>query len=519
MTLSSSCAALLLALSAIAVSTAQASTSDAGAPQKVVTAALGSGFTTLDPYNATDKISRVVMKSFYEGFFRINNDMKSEPSLALSAEPSADGLSWTIKLREGVRFSNGEAFDAEAARLNIEHLIHDATRLGRSKMFGPIIKAEATGEYELTLRLSEPFGPLKERFSAGILSMVCPAALNDPKWNLTTTPCGTGPFLLKSYNPSEHLEVTRREDYWDAEHTAVAGIRFVPVAENHARAAMLRSGEADFVMPLPYEQSQEIDRAPNLVLSRRASTVMRFLAMNNLKAPYSDPRVREAISLAISREGIVKAAYRGFARPATGIIPPAIPNAMLLGTPKQDQEKAKQLLSEAGYPNGFDAKLWCAYQDSASQRAVQVIQQQLAAIGIRAKITIFEAGERVARVHRAPPAGQVPELDLYYTGWSCSSDADWSIRPLYYGPSAPPVLFNTAYYSNPTVDKAIDAAFGISDPQQARVAYAEIQETIRKDIPYAWCVFEDSVAAWRVELKHFTNLPDGGIDFIHASWE
>lgn len=488
-------------------------------PTKVVTAALGSGFTTLDPYNATDKISRVVMKSFYEGFLRLNDRLEPEPSLALSAEPSEDGLSWVIKLREGVRFSNGEAFDAHAAKLNLDHLIHEKTRLGRSKMFGPIIAAEATGEYEITLRLSEPFGFLRRRLAGGILSMVCPAALSDPNWNLSNTPCGTGPYALKSYNPSELLEVVRRSDYWDGDLPHLAGIRFVPVVENHARAAMLKTGEADFAMPLPYESAPEIERTPGLVVSRKPSTVMRFVAMNNLRAPYSDIRVREAINCAINREALVKAAYRGYARPASGVIPPAIPGAMLLGSWPYDPNKARALLAEAGFPDGFEANLWCAYQDSASQRAVQLIQQQLAAVGIRVKITILEAGERVARVHKAPPPGQVPALELYYTGWSASSDADWSLRPLYHSKSAPPVLFNTAYYTNESVDSLMDQAFGIADETEARAEQAKIQETIRKDAPYAWCIFEDSVAAWRSELRGFTNQADGGIDFIGATWD
>ncbi|WP_297610020.1 ABC transporter substrate-binding protein [uncultured Sutterella sp.] len=488
-----------------------------GVSSKVVTAAVGAGFTTLDPYNATDKLSRQVMKAFYEGFFRLNDKMEIEPALALDAVPSKNGLTWVIKLREGVRFSNGEIFDAHAAKANIDHLIHDPTRLGRSAMFGEIVRADATDLYELTIHLKKPLAPMKRRMAGGILSMVCPSALMNPGWNLALKPCGTGPYQLKSYNPAELLEVERRKDYWDAGWPKLSGIRFVPVPENHTRAAMLRTGEADFIFPMPYESADEINRQKNLFISRKPSTVMRFIAMNTMKKPLSDLRVREALNYAVSRDAIVKAAYRGYARPAGGVIPPSIPNALLIGSWPYDPEKAKALLKEAGYPDGFDVNLWCAYNDSASVKAVQVIQQQLALVGVRARITVLEAGERVARIHNV----KRPEdstLELYYSGWAASSDADWSLRPLYYGPSMPPVLFNTAYYRNPQVDKLIDEALSVSDEVESRKIYADIQERIRRDAPYVWLILEDTASAWRGELSGFTATSDGGLDFLRAQW-
>lgn len=508
-------AAALLAGSASAALFSFSSAPDPA--QKTVTAAVADGFTTLDPYNATDKLSRQVMKAFYEGFFRLNARMEVVPALALSADVSADGLTWTLKLREGVRFADGTPFDAAAAKVNIDHLTRDATRLGRSGMFGVIERAEATGPHELTLHLKEPLGALKRRMAGGILSMVCPAALQSKDASLAMKPCGTGPYALKEYKPSELLHVVRREGYWAPERQKLAGIRFVPVPENHARAAMLKTGEADWAMPVPYESAAEIRTDGRLVLSDRPSTVMRFIAMNTTKAPWSDPRVREATTLALSQEGLIKAAYRGFARPAGGVIPPRIPNALLMGRTTPDPERAKVLLKEAGFAHGFETNLWCAYQDSASQKAVGVVQQQLAAVGIRAKIRILEAGERVARVHGARAEAQ-KNLDLYYTGWSASSDADWSLRPLYYSKSAPPVLFNTAFYANPHVDELMDAAAKETDEAKARRLYAEVQETIRRDAPYVWCVFEDSVAGWNQSLTGFVNLPDGGFDFTDAEW-
>src|SRR5208283_4074831 len=128
------------------------------------------------------------------------------------------------------------------------------------------------------------------------------------------------------------------------------------------------------------------------------SIIMRYLSMNTQQKPFDNPKVRQAIAYAINKEAVAKIAFNGYAQPAEGIVPEGVEFSVKLGVWPYDVAKAKKLLAEAGYPNGFETELWSAYNHSIAQKLTQVVQQQLLQIGIKAKITLLEAGQRVEKV-------------------------------------------------------------------------------------------------------------------------
>ena len=149
-----------------------------------------------------------------------------------------------------------------------------------------------------------------------------------------------------------------------------------------------------------------------------------------------------------------------------------------------DVAKAKELLKEAGYPNGFETELWSAYNHTTAQKVTQFLQQQLQQIGIRTKITLLEAGQRVEKVESWQDPATAP-VRLYYVGWSTSTgEADWALRPLLGGDSWPPKLFNTAYYKSDEVDNDIKKAQLTTDPAEKAKLYKDAQETIWHDAPW-----------------------------------
>ena len=151
------------------------------------------------------------------------------------------------------------------------------------------------------------------------------------------------------------------------------------------------------------------------------------------------------------------AAWKGVT-PSGQMMPPGANGwAEDIKAPALDVNRAKALLAEAGYPNGFETTLWSAYNNSTSQKAIQFVQQQLAQVGVKVQVQALEAGERVAKVESAPDPAKAP-VRMYYIGWSSSTgEANWAITPLLAGASAPPKLVNTAYYKNDTVDGASGA--------------------------------------------------------------
>src|SRR5438552_7084337 len=178
-----------------------------------------------------------------------------------------------------------------------------------------------------------------------------------------------------------------------------------------------------------------------------------------------------------------------------------------------DVAKAKQLLTEAGYPNGFETELWSGYNHSIAQKVTQVLQQQLAQVGIRAKITLLEAGQRVEKVESWQDPASAP-VRLYYVGWSSSTgEADWAIRPLLYGDSWPPKLFNTAYFKSERVDGDIKNALLTVDKAEKAKFYKDAQEQIWKDAPWAPLVTEKLLSAKNKKLSGVYTMPDGSFEF------
>jgi len=252
---------------------------------------------------------------------------------------------------------------------------------------------------------------------------------------------------------------------------------------------------------------------PNIELVAAPSIVLRYLSMNTQQKPFDNPKVRQAIAYAINKEALAKVAFNGYATPAQGVAPQGVEYAVKIGEWPYDIAKAKQLLTEAGYQNGFETELWSAYNYTTAAKVAQFIQQQLQQIGIRTKITLLEAGQRVQQVESWQDPKTAP-VRLYYVGWSTSTgEADWALRPLLDGGSWPPRLFNTAYYENPKFDADIKDAQLTTDPAQKAKLYKDAQETAYHDAPWVPLVVEKLLSAHNKRLTGVYVIPDASFNF------
>jgi glutathione transport system substrate-binding protein len=252
---------------------------------------------------------------------------------------------------------------------------------------------------------------------------------------------------------------------------------------------------------------------PDLDIVAAPSIIVRYLSMNTQQKPFDNPKVRQAINYAINKDAVAKVAFGGYAAPADAIVPEGVEYSVKTGVWPHDIAKAKALLAEAGYPNGFETELWSAYNHSIAQKVTQVLQQQLQQVGIKTKITLLEAGQRVEKVESWQDPKTAP-VRLYYVGWSSSTgEADWALRPLLASESWPPKLFNTAYYKSDVVDGAIKNALLTTDKAQKAKLYKEAQETIVKDAPWAPLVTEKLLSANNKKLSGVYTMPDGSFNF------
>lgn len=485
--------------------------------EKDVTAAVYVTLDSLDPYNTNSTLSQAVGKSYYEGLFAFDKDLKIQPLLATSYEVTPDGLNYTFHLRKGVKFSDGTDFNAEAVKVNLDRVLDKANGLARYNQFSRIAKVEPVDADTVKIILKEPFSAFINALAHPSAMMISPTALK--KWgkDITFHPTGTGPFVFVEWDPATHLTVKKNPNYWNKGYPKIDKLTFRTVTDNNTRAAVVQTGEAQFAYTLPYEQAKLLEKNDKLEVIAAPSIVARYISMNVLQKPFDDARVREAVNYAINKEALVKVAFAGYAFPSEGVVPQGVQYAEKMKPWPHDPKKAKELLKEAGYPNGFTTELWSAYNDGTSAKAVQFLQQQLAQVGIKASVQLLESGQRVQRVEQAKDPKTAP-IRMYYAGWSASTgEADWALRPLLDTKAWPPVFNNTAYYSNPAVDKDIADALLTTDDAKKTALYNDAQNRIWKDAPWAFLVTTRLLSAQSKKLHGFYVMPDGSFNFTDVS--
>lgn len=469
---------------------------------------------TLDPYNTNTTLTQALTKSFYQGLFEFDKDLKIQPVLAESYTVSKDGLAYTFKLRSGVKFHDGTNFDAAAVKVTLDRVTDPANKLARFNQFNRIDKVEAISPTSVRITLKEPFAPFINSLAHPSAGMISPAALKKyGNKDIGQNPVGTGPFVLDEWKQPDYVKVKKFDGFWKKGYPKVDSLTWKPVAENNTRASMLQTGETDFAFPVPYEQADELKKNPKLKVVAGPSIITRYLSMNMLQKPFDDLRVRQAINYAINKQALAKVAFNGYAIPAQGVVPQGVKYAFKMEPWPYDPKKARELLKEAGFPNGFESVLWSAYTTTTAQKTIQFVQQQLAQVGIKVSVQALEAGQRVEWVNQAPDP-KTAKVRMYYAGWSASTgEADWALRPLLTTEAWPPKLSNTAYYSSSIVDGFVASALTSVDEQQKTDLYRRAQEQIMKDLPWAPLVTEQILYATSKRLSGVYSMPDGSIHF------
>ena len=393
---------------------------------KDIVVAVQSNFTTTDPYDANDTLSQAVAKSFYQGLYGFDKDMKMVPVLATGYTVSTDGLVYTIKLRTGVKFHDGSDFNAEAVKATFDRVTNPENKLKRYNLYKNIAKTEAVDATTVKFTLTEPFSPFMNTLAHPSAVIISPAALAKfGSKGIAQNPVGTGPFKFVEWKSTDYLKVAKFDGYWRKGYPKVDSITWRPVVDNNTRAAMMQTNEAHFAFPMPPEAAQNLQGKASLEVTAAPSIIQRYISFNTQQKPFDNPKVREAINYAINKEALVKVAFSGYAIPAEGVLPKGVDGAVKLGPWPYNPAKAKELLKEAGYPNGFESILWSAYNYTTAQKVIQFVQQQLGQVGIKVQVQALEAGQRVERVESAQDPATAP-VRMYYVGWSSSTgEADW----------------------------------------------------------------------------------------------
>ena len=477
---------------------------------QTVTMALDANVIGLDPEDLNDNLSLSATRTMYQGLFGFDKDMKIQPVLATGVDANEDATEFTFKLRQGVKFSDGTPFDASAVKATFERLMNPANHLKRASLFAPLKAVEVIDPFTVKMTLKAPFGAWVNTMAHPAAAILSPAAIQKYGADLARNPVGTGPFKFKSWPSPDTVNFEKNPDYWEKGLPKVDALTIRSVPESGSRVAMLQTNEAQFVFPLPVELTPAMQKNPNVSVVAAKSIYAFYVALNTMRKPFDDLRVRQALNYAVDKQAMSKVVYGGYATPLDSPLPPLLNGYVKVGAYPHDVAKAKQLLAEAGYPNGFDSVLWGG-NSTATQRAMQFLQQQFATVGVKVQVEPLESGVAAQKIWSVQKPEDATTL-MHYTGWSASTgDADWGLRPLLDSHSFPPTLFNTAYFSDPAFDQQIAAGLATADPHKRADAYKAAQEEAWKQAPWVYLVSPDNIAAQAKGLSGIYVMPDGQI--------
>lgn len=478
---------------------------------KDIVVAVNANFISLDPHNLSDTLSGTAVSTMYEGLLSYKNDMTLEPTLAEGFTVSPDGLVYTFKIREGVKFQDGTPLNAKAVKYNFDRVMDEKNNLRRRRNFLAVDKVEVTGEYEIKISLKTPFAPMLNRIAS--LKIISPAALEKyGAQGIITNPVGTGPYTYVNWTQGDKLVIKRNDNYW-REKPSVDTVTFRPVVENGARIAMLQTGEADFIYPMPSEQVKKLETNKDIEIVKGFSTITRYVTLNTNKDIFSNKKVRQAINYAINKPAYAAVVKSGYLVPLTSPVASTIQYHAPQTPYTFNLAKAKELMKEAGYPNGFKATIWGS-NNTEDMKGMQFIHQQLAQIGITVEVMPMEEGTLSNSIYNV----QKPEdatINMWYVNWS-SFDMDGATKNLFHSKFAPPVSANTAYYNNPKVDELLEKGVTEVDSNKRAEIYGELQKIIWDDAPWIFLGSDQLLSAKRNTTKGVFVMPDGSINFTKA---
>ncbi|MCC6314220.1 MAG: ABC transporter substrate-binding protein [Thermomicrobiales bacterium] len=430
---------------------------------------------TLDPATTYDVDGWSVVHSIYDALVQYGPDGALQPLLAESLT-SPDPLTWEVKLREGVTFQNGEPFDAKSVAFSVQHITDPETKSQVAGNFAVIEAVEEIDPHRVRLKLTAPAPWLPAQMAAWLV-MLPPVYAADPANDFANNPVGTGPYRFAGWDRGVEVRLEVNPDYFtnSPKGTPIArAVRYHWAPEATTRVSDLLSGASDLIRDVPADQLAPVESAAIVIAQSISGSA--WVRIPTDVAPFDDVRVRQALNYAVDVDAIVQALLAGHGqRLANFFVPGGLGFDPELTPYPYDPGKAKALLTEAGYPDGFDTEL--AYTSTERMELVAAVAGQLTDVGVRAKLTPVEKATFNATWTDSSVA------PLRYATW----------RPMFDPYTLLSLLVSNAgflsRYDNPNAQAILDAAAIETDSGKRAAEYRELGQILR-DEPAAIYLFD-----------------------------
>jgi peptide/nickel transport system substrate-binding protein len=406
--------------------------------------------------------SAIVGHNIFDRLFQFDENMHLQPMLALSSR-TINETTWEFKLRQGVRFQNGEPFNAETVRYTVNRALN-FPRSALPYLVRDITNIETPDPYTVRMTSRTPDPILPNKFAW--IDMVPPKYAEQQGANFGEGPVGTGPYRLVSWNKGSELVTEANPDYWGGK-PAISRVVYRIVTEPSTRTAMLLNGEADLITNVDPDLVERINASPRAKILRGPGLRRMLLVIGQQAEPLGDVRVRQALNYAVDRDSIIRNILRGYARKTMGLVQYVVPGHLtqLDGYYDYNPGKAKELLEAAGVPNGFTVDMYTPVGTFPKDKeTAEAIASQYQRIGIRVNLITMEWGKFFAQLNSKQMRGLSymrygnsvgdPSEGYFYSFWSKG------VRP---------------YVTDARIDEMFEKAQGTVDKQRRLALYRELE--------------------------------------------
>lgn len=442
---------------------------------------------SLDPAGSNDVPSSVVQANIYETLVNRDDDNNIIPGLAEKWE-AIDDTTYEFNLRQGVKFHDGEEFNADAVKATLDRIRDAEVASPRYFLFEMITSVDVVDPHTVRITTEYPFAPLLAHLSHNGGGIISPKSIEadyaamqggqKAGTIISEAPVGTGYFKFVSWTPGDEIKLAKNDDYW-GDKVHVDTVTFKVSSESATRNADLERGFVQVADPVQPIEVAGINNSDYATVNQKASSSLSYIGFNTEKAPFDDVRVRKAISMMVNKEEIIEGVYEGFGVPAKGPLAPGIFGFNDDANPiSYNPEEAKKLLEEAGYGDGFKTSIWTNDNPQRIDMAI-LLQASLKELNIDVEIEQMEFGTYLEKTANG-------EHDMFILGWSNpTGDADYGMYALFHS-TQKGNPGNRSFYENPEVDKLLNEGRREANPDERIKIYNTIQEHLIEDAPMVY---------------------------------
>ncbi|MEJ7761205.1 MAG: ABC transporter substrate-binding protein [Thermomicrobiales bacterium] len=426
-----------------------------------------------DPALITAASSFQAIAPVYEGLVRFDAQNQPLPALAEKWE-TPDDTTFVFTLRQSVTFHNGRALTASDVKYSLERIANPDTASPWASQLEPVASIEAPDDRTVRMTLSQPYGPLLATL-ASAWAVIVPREEVEKTGDLQTTMVGTGAFRLSEYVADTRTVMTANEAYWDQGLPMLGQVTWSILPDESARLAAIRTGEIGLTTLADAASVDLAGQSDGVVVINQETTDYYLLGLNTLQAPFDDVAVRQAISLAVDRQAIVDTAFFGNGSVTGPIVPTLgewaspVDQLPLYG---RDLDRARQLLAEAGFPDGFSMSIVASPLYPEFINIALIVQQQLQEVGIDVQLDQVEWGTFIER-------WRARDFQSFVSFNGSGNDPDRALYPVFHTGGS----VNAFQFSDPEVDALLEQGRTTLDPAQRQEIYRQAEQLIADAAP------------------------------------